>query len=68
MKFLWTVVLLVSVAFAMATPIFFGHGLVSGEHGRDTRWFLYAAVCLAIAAALFFLQVRMRPDDGPTHH
>ena len=68
MKFLWSVVLLVSVAFAMATPIFFGHGLVSGEHGRDTRYFMYAAVTLAIAAALFFLQVRMRPDRDHTHH
>jgi hypothetical protein len=68
MKFIWTVVLLASVAFAMATPIFFGHGLVSGEHGRDTRFFMYAAICLAIAATLFFVQVRMRPDRDPTHH
>ena len=68
MKFLWSVVLLVSVIFAMATPIFFGHGLVSGEHGRDTRFFMYAAICAAIAAGLFFMQVRMRPDRDPAHH
>jgi hypothetical protein len=64
MKFLWSVVLLVSVIFAMAVPLFFGHGLV----GHGGPWFLAAAVCLAIAAALFFLQVRMRPDDGGAHH
>ena len=68
MKFLWSVMLLVSVIFAMAVPMFFGHALVSGEHGRDTRFFLYAAICLAIAAALFFLQVRKRPDDGSAHY
>jgi hypothetical protein len=68
MKFIWSVVLLASVAFAMATPIFFGHGLVSGEHGRDTRFFLYAAITFAIAATLFFVQVRMRPDRDPSHH
>jgi Ca2+/H+ antiporter len=68
MKFLWSVMLLFSVIFAMAVPMFFGHALVSGEHGRDTRFFLYAAVCLAIAATLFFVQVRMRPDRDPTHH
>lgn len=63
MKFLWSVLLLVSLIFAMAVPLFFGHGLI--EHGGP--WFLAAGVCLVIAAALFFIQVRMRPD-GPTHH
>jgi hypothetical protein len=53
---------------ALSGILDFGHGLVSGEHGRDTRFFLYAAITFAIAATLFFVQVRMRPDRDHTHH
>ncbi|MGQ0562925.1 MAG: hypothetical protein ACT443_13750 [Gemmatimonadota bacterium] len=63
MKFLWSIVLLASVVFAMAVPIFFGHGLV--EHGGP--WFALAGVCLLVALALFFIQVRFRPDGQAQH-
>lgn len=64
MKFGWSVVLLASVIFAVACPIFFGHALVEG----DTRWFGMSALCLAIAAVLFFVQKRFRVDDIHAHH
>ena len=60
MKFIWSIVLLASVIFAVAGPIFFGHALVAG----DGSWFGAAAVCLVIAAALFFVQKRFRTDDA----
>ena len=64
MKVVWSIVLLVSLIFAVAVPLFVGHGLV--EHGGP--WFVLAAVCLVIAAALFFVQVRFRRDPDHTHH
>lgn len=64
MKFGWSVVLLASVVFAVASPIFFGHALV--EH--ESRWFGLSAMCLAIAAVLFFIQKRYRVDDVHTRH
>ena len=61
MPFLWSIVLLVSLIFAIAGPLFFGHGLVEGE----TTWYGAAAVCVLIAAVLFLVQKRFRPDG---HH
>lgn len=60
MKFIWSVVLLAALIFAVAGPIFLGHALVEG----DGAWFGAAAVCVAIAAVLFFVQKRFGPDDG----
>ena len=56
MKFIWSVVLLASILFAAMVPLFFGHGLAAHE----TKFFGYAAVCLLITAALFFVQTRNR--------
>ena len=63
MKFVWTVVLLASILFSVAVPMFFGHALAS-EEGRGA-WFGAAAVCLAIAAVLIFIQRRVNPDNVP---
>jgi hypothetical protein len=58
MSFVWSLVLLASIVFAVAGPIFFGHALVEG----DTPWFGVAAVCLLIAIVLFYVQKRFRTD------
>lgn len=64
MKFGWSIVLLLSVISAVASPIFFGHALV--EH--ESKFFGLSALCLAIAALLFFVQKRFRVDDVHAHH
>ena len=64
MKFGWSIVLLASIILAVATPLFFGHALVAG----DAKWFGAAAVCLLLAAVLFFVQKRFRADDAHVHH
>jgi hypothetical protein len=64
MNVLWSVVLFASLAFSIAVPLFFGHGLIAHEN----KWFGMAAVCLLIAAALMFVQVRFRRDRGHVHH
>lgn len=63
MKFIWSVVLLASILFSAAVPLFFGHGLAAHE----SSWFGYAGVCLVIAVALIFVQSRFRKDE-PAHH
>lgn len=64
MKFIWSIVLLASIVFAVAGPIFLGHALVEG----DSTWYGSAAICAAIAAVLFFVQKRFRADDGHVQH
>jgi len=64
MKFGWSIVLLVSVVLAVASPIFFGHALVE----RDGKWFGMSALCLALAAVLFFVQKRFRVDRAHAPH
>ena len=64
MNVLWSLVLLATVAFSIAVPLFFGHGLIA----HDNKWFMLAAVCLLIAGALMFVQVRFRRDRGHVHH
>jgi hypothetical protein len=64
MKFSWSIVLLASIVFAVAGPIFFGHALIA----HDGAWFAAAAICVAIAAVLFFVQKRFATDDGHAHH
>jgi hypothetical protein len=59
MKFQWSVVLFVSILLAVATPLFFGHWLATHEG----MWIGLAAVCLALASGLFFVQKRYRVDD-----
>lgn len=55
MPFLSTILLLLGLAFAIATPLFFGHAL-SNEHGR--QYFLYSGITLVIAAAIIAAHVR----------
>jgi hypothetical protein len=64
MKFVWTVVLFASIVLAVAVPIFFGHGLAAHE----SKFFGYAAVCLVLAAVLFFVQRGVNADNNPAHH
>ncbi|HUP88471.1 MAG TPA: hypothetical protein VM100_03940 [Longimicrobiales bacterium] len=59
MKFGWSIVLLLSILFSAAVPLFFGHGLAAHENA----WFGYAGICFLIAAALFFVQKRFRADE-----
>ena len=61
MSFVWSIVLFASLVFAVAGPLFFGHALVEG----GSTWYGAAAACLLIAAALFFIQKRFRPDGQP---
>jgi hypothetical protein len=65
MKFLWSIVLLASVVFTAATALFFGHGLID----REGPWFIVAAVCLLIGAALIWVQSKFRGDvyHAPHH-
>ena len=64
MNFLWSIVLLVSLCFSIAVPLFFGHGLIA----HDSKWFVFAAICFVIAAALMFVQIRFRKDRDHAHH
>ena len=64
MNVLWSLVLFASLVFSIAVPLFFGHGLIA----HDSKWFVLAAVCLLIAAALMFVQVRFRKDREHVHH
>ena len=63
MNFVWSIVLLLSLGFAVAGPLFFGHALIA----HDSRWFGASAVCVAIAAGLVFIQARFRPDRRTSH-
>jgi hypothetical protein len=58
MRFVWSIVLLAAVAFAVAGPLFLGHGLAAHE----SAWLGYAAVCVVVAAVLLFLQKRFRTE------
>jgi LPXTG-motif cell wall-anchored protein len=64
MNVLWSLVLLASVAFSIAVPLFFGHALIA----HDNKWFMLAGLCLLIAGALMFVQVRFRRDREHVHH
>lgn len=64
MRFLSSIVMLVSIIMAVCVPLFFGHGL--GAH--EPKWFAYAGVCLLIAAVLLFVQKRaLGGHDAHTH-
>lgn len=64
MNVLWSLVLLASLIFSIGVPLFFGHGLIA----HDSKWFVLSAICLLIAGALMFVQVRFRKDRGHVHH
>lgn len=64
MKFVWTVVLLLSIVLAVCVPLFFGHGLAAHE----PKWFGVAAGCLVAAALLFLVQRRASTEPGHLHH
>lgn len=64
MKVIWSIVLLVSLCFAVAVPLFAGHWLVE-RHGPAL---IISLVCLAIATALFYVQIKYNRDSDHAHH
>ena len=64
MKVLFSIALLATIVIAVAGPIFLGHALVE----NDTKWYGIAAVCVLIAAAMFFMIRKLAPDDTHVHH
>ena len=63
MTFVGSIVLLASLVFAVAGPLFFGHALVE----NDSAWYGAGALCVGIAVALFVVQKRLRASDERTH-
>ena len=65
MNIFWSIVLLASAVFMIASVYFFGNALVTEHHPE--KWYGASAVCLLIAAALTFVQVKKRPGLRGTH-
>ncbi len=67
MRFLSSILLLVSVVLVICVPYFVGHGLAI----ESSKWILAGVICGVLAAIVIFLTVRTWPRDRavtPTGH
>ncbi len=62
MRFISTVLLLLTVVLAICVPYFIGHGLAV----NDTRWIFTGIGCGIVAAVLVFVGLRIRPRGEAT--
>ncbi len=60
MRFLSTILLLVSVVMVICVPYFVGHGLAI----ESSKWVLIGVGCGVIAAVLIFATIRTWPRDS----
>ncbi len=63
MRFLSSILLLVSVVLVICVPYFVGHGLAV----ESSRWILAGIVCGVLAAIVIFITVRSWRRGSPGH-
>ncbi len=60
MRFLSSILLLVSVVLVICVPYFVGHGLAV----ESSKWILAGVICGVLAAIVIFITVRTWPRAG----